>query len=213
MEVHMHCRPVSVLVLLVLANGAAADAQPAKQPTPVQSIGGGAQWAYPIIEGGYLAASPGLTASWRRWMGPYLGIQGEFGWWRKTKSHDYQWEGYQTPMGFVSEPVVGSDTSRFNGYSFGVNILGRIPIGRSAIVAGGGPGLFHERGSFKSVFNGKRYSTTHAETHFGLQSLFTVEVAVNRRVSAFGGFRLEMRNVRWADSLVGYPTAGLRVAF
>jgi hypothetical protein len=211
LEDQMNHQSMLASAILVVALAVPAAAQQRSAPTRSQWIGGGAQWAYPV-DAQELSATPGLNVSVRRWIGPHFGIEGEFGWWQRSKSYQYRSPAYQTPDG-VFGPIEVLSTSRLATYNLGMNVLGRVPMGRAAIVAGGGPGLFVEHGRSESLVNGTSNEWSATQTHFGLQSLVTLEVRVTDRLTAYGGFRTEMRNVRWVDSFVGYPTAGVRIGF
>ncbi len=181
----------SGILLLVLST--APSAQSLQPPVRAQ-VGGGAQWAYPYESSNYLAATPGFNASFRQWMGPHLGMELECGWWHRS-----------------SAPVGASYTKQFTGYNAGVNVLARIPIGRAAIVAGGGPGLFADRYRTNSLVSQQVWNSN--STTLGLQSLASLEVRLAGRTTAFGGVRTEVRQLGEVTEFVAYPTAGVRVNF
>lgn len=101
----------SVMLAGVLALAMAAPAAAQRQPEPpAQSIGGGVQWVYPF-EGGSLSGTPGAQASWRRWFGPNLGVEGAFGWWRRSSSIEF----YRTrPTRFSKSRYRGSERTPAN---------------------------------------------------------------------------------------------------
>lgn len=204
---------VALWAVVALAIAAPAVAQAGREPPHRQSVGGGAQWAYPASSGGEITGTPGFAGSWRAWFGPHLGLEGEFGFWRRSRTHEFSSPGYQDPLGFVNEPVHGTAQNRLSTYSLGANVLGRIPIRRAAIVLGGGPGLYAERFSYDVLVNERRDSGSSGSMHFGVQSLAELEFRITPHVNAFGGLRIELRDVRYVDSGVVYPTVGLRYAF
>ena len=194
---------VPAVALLVLALAAPALAQAPAAPGFTQSIGGGAQWAYPTESGTELNGTPGLRAAWRGWFSPHFGIEGDFGWWQKSQSQEYR------DANFV---VTGTTTLTV--YNLAFNVLGGIPLGqRTTLVVGGGPGWYFEHGSAETLVNGDRQSFSTSQDHFGIQSIADVEVSVSQRVSIFGGVRAEWRDVRESSSGVIYPIAGARFVF
>ena len=208
----MRSQSVLLSAILALALAAPAAAQTAA-PQHRQSIGGGARWAYPLVEGGDITGTPGFSVSWRRWIGPHLGIEGALGVWRYSASEEYTHDGYYTADGYVSQPVHASYKGHMWAYNLGLNVLGRIPAGRASIVLGGGPGLFVEQARAESSFNENRYMSSMTHKHFGLQSLAELEVRITDRMAVFGGMHAEVRDVKVADSGVVYPVAGVRVGF
>jgi hypothetical protein len=210
----MAYRPLVIAALLALAAVMPAGAQ---SPSPVfhQSVGSGIRWLYPIsLEGSSdVNGSPGATASWRYWTGPHFGVEGAFGWWSKDHHGEYHSGGYMTPGGYVQDQVDMTYQSSLSYYGLGGNILGRIPIGRAAVVAGGGPGFFVERGHYEQRFNGQRDSNTHTGHHFGVEGLMELEVRATDRFSVFGGLHVELRSIDNADSGFTYPVLGARMAF
>jgi hypothetical protein len=202
-------RPLASVVVLLLASVpvAAQSISPAER---THSFGAAAEWAYPFRSSDYLTATPGVGASYREWLRPHLAIEIEFGSWRRTHSGTYRLAGYQVPPEHQGEPILASYTSRFSWYNAGVNVLGRIPIGRVAIVGGGGPGLFVEQLDDASLVNDAVQTWSSRSTHVGVQSLAAVEVRVIDRVTAFVGARAELSSI---DTLVAYPTAGMRIGF
>lgn len=202
-------RSVMVAGLLALAVAAPAAAQ--SQPAPrTQSIGGGVQFVYPI-DGGYINGTPGANASWRRWFGPNLGVEGAFGWWRRSTSTEFSSPAVDNAYGGVPA-MEGFSRSRMSAYSVGVNVLGRIPAGRVAVIVGGGPGVFLDRSTYEARLNAQRFSGSANRRQFGLQMAAELEVMATDRVALFGGLRGEMRG-RDIEGLVGYPTVGVRVGF
>ena len=195
-----HAIPAAALLVLALAAPALAQAPATAGFT--QSIGGGAQWAYPTETGNELNGTPGVRASWRGWFNPHLGVEGDFGWWQKSVSHEYR-----------SPDFVVTGTSDLSVYNLAFNVLGGIPVGRATIVLGGGPGWYFENGNNDALINGERQTYSSSRNHFGLQSLADVEVRASDHVSVFGGMRAEWRNVRESSSGVVYPIAGLRFIF
>jgi hypothetical protein len=202
-------RPLASLVVLLLASAPVA-AQSIAPDERTRSFGAAAEWAYPFRSSDYLTATPGAGASYREWVRPRLAIEMEFGAWRETHTGSYRLAGYQVPPEHQGESVLASYTSRSSWYNVGVNALGRIPIGRAAIVAGGGPGFFIGQRDDASLVNDAVQTWSSRSTHVGMQSLAAVELRVTERVTAFGGARAELRSI---DTLVTYPTAGVRMSF
>ncbi len=194
---------VQTAALLVLALAAPALAQAPDTPAFTQSIGGGAQWAYPTESGTELNGTPGIRGSWRGWFGPHVGIEGDFGWWKKSVSNDYR-----------SPDFVVTGSSTLSVYNLAFNVLGGIPLGQRAnIVFGGGPGWYFETGSSEVNYNGDRYAYSDTSHHFGVQTLADLEVRATGHVSVFGGMRAEWRDVRDWTSGVVYPITGMRFTF
>ena len=204
----LHRPLASVIVVLLASAPVAAQSIPPAERT--HSFGAAAEWAYPFRSSDYLTAIPGVGASYREWVRPRLAIEIEFGSWRKTHTGTYRLAGYQVPPEHRGEPVLASYTSRSSWYNAGVNVLGRIPIGRAAIIGGGGPGFFVEQRDDASLVNDAVQTWSYRSTHVGVQSLAAVELRVTDRVTAFGGARAELRSI---DTLVTYPTAGVRISF
>jgi hypothetical protein len=207
--VDMLHRPLASLVVLLLASApVAAQSIPPAERT--RSFGAAAEWAYPFRSSINLDATPGIDASYREWLRPHLAIEIEFGSWRESHSGTYRLAGYQVPPEQRGEPVFASYTSHTSWYNVGVNVLGRLPIGRAAITAGGGPGLFFDRYDSASPVNGAVQTWSFTSKHVGAQTLAVVELRVIDRVTAFGGVRAELRDI---DALITYPTAGVRINF
>jgi hypothetical protein len=162
--------------------------------------------------------APGIKASWRAWFGPHVGIETGFGWWRRTITREFSSPGYQWPGGPTIPANHGTDKFGVTAYALGVGVLGRIPIGRAAVILGGGPGWFYERSKSDTLVSYEtgttnRYSGGASGTHFGVQTVMELEVRTTRRVSVFGGLRSEIRDARYLESMIAYPTAGIRVSF
>ena len=196
-----HSAVLAAVFALALAAPAAAQTQ---GPRFMQSIGGGAQWAYPMTGDTGLDGTPGLTGSWRGWFTPHLGLEAEVGWWTKGQNFEYHEPGFDA-----------SASARMHAWSAGANVLGGIPIGRATIVLGGGPAWYHENGSFEAIYNGERQADSLAANHFGLHSLAELEVHASSRLAIYGAVHAEWRDVKEGivDSGVVYPTVGLRVRF
>lgn len=208
----MKYRTLILTAAVALALAAPAAAQAPQQPSLGHSIAGGAQWAFPVSDVD-LKGSAGVNASWRYFTGPHLGIEGTFGWWQKNEKGQYHSDGFTTPDGAVYGAMNATYEQRLSTYGLGFNVLGRIPIGRAAIVMGGGPGYFIEHGDANANVNGTAYANSDTGNHFGVQGLAEVEVRATGRLSVFGGLRLELRDVRYADSGFAYPIVGLRLGF
>src|SRR5512139_2775143 len=159
-------RSAMLAAMLIVAMAASVAAQPV-QPARTQSLAAAAQWAYPV-DGGPLNGSPGLNLSYQWWFGRHLGVEGTFGWWRSTQSQEFHSPAFSGPGG-SGTAMDGYSKTELSAYSFGVNILGRAPMGRAALIAGAGPGVFRERGRYDVRFNEEAFSGASTRTHFGVQ--------------------------------------------
>lgn len=206
----MGYRPIiaSGILLLVVSTRVAAQATAADDRP--HSFGAGSQWAYPYRGNDELKAIPGIEVAYRDWVRPHVAVELEFGSWRKTYAGTYNLAGYEIPPAHKGEIVYGTYTTHVSSYSAGVNVLGRIPVGRVAIVAGGGPGLFVDERDDASVVNDALQTWSSKSTHVGIQSLAAVDLRVTDRWCVFAGARAELRAI---DSLVTYPIAGVRFNF
>jgi hypothetical protein len=92
-----------------------------------------------------------------------------------------------------------------------VNILGRAPMGRAALIAGGGPGVYQERGHYDVRFNDQAFSGTSSRSHFGVQGMVELEVNATEALAVFGGLRVEVRDTASIDSSCAYPAVGVKV--
>jgi outer membrane protein with beta-barrel domain len=196
--------------ILGLALAAPATAQPA---TFNQSIGGGAHFIS-AFDNPDLRNEPGLNASWRYWAGNHLGVEASFNWFGHDRSTDFSMPSFTMPDGTITDPMHVSVSATSSWYGLGFNVLGRIPIGsRTSVVAGGGPGFYHERGRNEENFNGAMHVITGDASHFGLQGLTELEVRATDRLSVFGGMHIQWRDVRYPDAGFAYPIVGVRMGF
>jgi hypothetical protein len=195
---------IEVVALGVLL-ASAASAQTLADPVYPRSIDLGAQWSFPPGNRG-LSGTPGVKISWRRWYGHHLGSEAHAGWWRGETS----WE-------FNSPEFQSRNTDAVTAYSVAIGILGRIPLGRATVVLGVGPGWFHDRRDFEWRTNsasGEQHAAGgETQNSLGVHIVTEVDVRATRRMSVFGGFLSQVRNVRDRESSIVYPTAGLRFGF
>jgi len=201
---------VTTALILAVVVSTPAIAQPRPDEARDQSVSAGAQWALP-----YAArdAPPGVQVSWRRWWSPYVGIGADVRWWRHSTSTEINFPSQQGPEGIVIRAQQGRDNRRISSYGFGVGLLSRVSSGRVSCIGGIGPGLFVDRTVHDIHINGSRDGGSITLRSLGVQMLGEVEVRATRRISAFAGVRLELRDVRFVESGSGYPAAGVRVAF
>ena len=181
------------------------------------SVDVGPQWAFPADDP-ELKGATGLRASWRRWFGPHLGISADLGWWRKRVDSTFRSPGSDVPGGTVPS-IEGAARHSLSAYALGLGVLGRIPAGRAAVILGGGPGWFHDRGAYESRVSydlgarEEQYSGHAGRNSFGVHMLAELEVRATGHMSVFGGMRSEVRDVRYWESGIVYPSAGIRFAF
>ena len=198
----------ALIVALVVSTPAVAQPKPDEPGT--QSVSAGAQWALPYAE---RDAPPGIQVSWRRWWSPHAGIGADVRWWRHSSSTEINVPTQQGPEGIVIRAQQGRDNRRTSSYGFGVGLLSRVSSGRVSCIGGIGPGVFVDRTVHDTHINGSRDAGSMTLRSLGVQMAGEVEVRATRRISAFAGVRLELRDVRFVESGSGYPTAGVRLAF
>lgn len=196
----------SVALAYVFVSLAATVAAQPVQPARTQSLAAAAQWAYPL-DGGPLNGSLGLNLSYQWWFLEHLGVEGTFGWWRATQSYGFHSSG---PGGGGTD-IDSYSKTEFSAYSLGVNFIGRAPMGRAALIAGGGPGVYQETGRYDVRFNGQAFSGTSSRSHFGVQGVIEVEVKANDAFAVFGGLRVEVRDTSSLDSSCAYPAVGVKM--
>jgi hypothetical protein len=195
-------------MFLVLLHAVPAAAQPAPD-APSRSISAGAQWAPHSGRG----EAPGVQLAWRRWFTPYLGVGTEFRWFQRSTTTDIDFPDQTAPGGIAVPAQHGREQQQVSSYGAGGALLARASIGRLTLIGGGGPGFFVDRTAHDTHINGSRNAGTTTFNSLGLHMVMEVEVRATSRLSAFAGLRMELRDVRDAESSSGYPTAGLRFAF
>lgn len=206
----MLCRAMIASAILLVVVPMRVAAQAAITSEPPHSVGASVQWAYPYRSTDPLQASPGLEATYREWVRPRVALELEFGSWQRTYSGTYRLAGYMVPPSRAGEVVYSTYTTHVSSYSAGINVLGRIPIGRAALIGGAGPALFVDRRHDSSLVNDAVQNWSTTSTRVGVQSLAAVELRITDHVGAFGGVRAELRAI---DTLVTYPIAGGRFSF
>jgi hypothetical protein len=180
-----------MLVVGGLISLAAGSAEAQTHDAPDQSIGGGVQWALPHT--GHDA--PGIQVSWHRVRQRGAGVGADVRWWRRRTSD-------QSAAG----PVPRDESS----YAASVLVMGRTsPIRGLSMTFGVGPGIFVER---SDVLDSRRGGSSTAST-VGVHGLAELNVQITHRVFAYAGLHAERRDFRHAESLSGYPVAGVRFAF
>ena len=200
---------VTIAVLFALAVTTPGAAQSPPEAPRHHSIGAAAHWALPYP--GH--ARPGVQVTWRHWRSPTLGVGADVRWWRTTDITDLDAPAQQGPAGIQIPAMQGRVDERIASYAAGVGILGRVPAGRLSLIAGAGPGFFVDQRSHDSRINASHNVGSVTRRSLGVQALLEVEVRATRRVTAFAGLRIELREVQHQESSSGYPTAGVRVAF
>ena len=195
-------------MLLVVICSLPATAQSAPDASS-QSIGAGAQWAPHSGRG----EAPGLQVAWRKWFTPYLGVGTEFRWFQRSTRTDIDFPGQPAPGGVVVPPQQGIEQQTVTSYGLGSALLARTSIGRLTLIGGAGPGFFVDRIVHDTRINDARNAGTTTFSSLGLHMVMEMEVRATARVSAFAGLRMELRDVRDAESSFGYPPAGVRFAF
>jgi hypothetical protein len=195
-------------MLLVIVSSLPAAAQSAPD-TSTQSIGAGAQWAPHSGRG----EAPGLQAAWRRWFTPHLGVGTEFRWFQRRTTSDIDFPGQTAPGGIIVPPQQGVEQEKVTSYGFAGAVLARTSIGRVTFIGGAGPGFFVDRTVHDTRINGSLNAGSTTFSSLGLHMVMEMEVRATNRLSAFAGVRMELRDVRDAESSFGYPTAGVRFAF
>ena len=195
-------------MFLVVISSLPATAQPAPDVSS-QSIGAGAQWAPHSGRG----EAPGLQVAWRKWFTPYLGVGTEFRWFQRNTRTDIDFPRQTAPGGIVVPAQQGIEEQSVTSYGFGGALLARTSIGRLTLIGGAGPGFFVDRTIHDTRINDARNAGTTTFRSLGLHMVMEMEVRATNRVSAFAGVRMELRDVRDAESSFAYPTAGVRFAF
>ena len=169
------------------------------QDFPKHSIGGGARWSFPASSPS-LEGTPGFEASYRGWFSPFVGVEVFGGNWR----HD---------TGIDALGTIRTFTEKQSRYSFGANVIGRLPVGRVSFLLGGGPGYFMDVETNRVLLGGELREKTSTRGGFGAQTMMEVDVRMTPALSAFAGFRGEVRDLSNLESSVAYPTAGVRFSF
>jgi len=196
-----------MLLIVVSMRAAAQSATGVDRP---HSIGVAAEWAYPFRGTDPLNGTPGFDATYRAWVQPNVAVELEFGLWRRTYSGTFRLAGYQVPPEHKGEVVYSTYTELYSFYNAGVNVIGRVPIGRVGIIGGGGPGLFVGQQRESSLVNDAVQTSSTRSTHLGVQGLAAMELRLTDRFGAFGGIRAEWRAL---DTFIRYPIAGARFSF
>ena len=203
-------RVVLRFLLLATMTAVPAAAQPATPLSPNQSIDAGLQWALLSSARG---GKPGLQVAWRRWMSPRAGFGADVRVRRTTRTSVFD-SPAQTGPGDIRVPAMeGHEERRISSYGLGGGILARTVTGRISLIGGAGPGLYVDRSAHDTTLNASRHAGRTTIRSIGLFGLMEMEVRATRHLAAYAGLRVELRNVRDAESAFGYPTVGVRVAF
>jgi hypothetical protein len=202
----------AALIFFAVAVARPAAAQPAPAPEAGDSIGIGAHWAAPHPGGGEM---PGLQASWRHWTSASLGIGADVRWWGRTTTRLFEVPARDGPNGSAVPARQGSEDESIRSAGVGVGLLGRMWMGPVSLIAGGGPGFFVDRSSHETRISETREPDTGTieQRSVGLHGLLEMDVRATRRLSLFAGLRLELRDLRVAESNSGYLTGGVRLGF
>jgi hypothetical protein len=203
----MMLRLARAMFLVVISSLPAAAQPPADVSS--QSIGAGAQWAPHTGRG----EAPGVQVAWRKWFTLHLGVGTEFRWFQRSTTTDIDFPGQTAPGGIVVPPQQGVEQQRVTSYGFAGAVLARTSIGRVTFIGGAGPGVFVDRTVHDTRINGSLNAGRMTVSSLGLHMVMEMEVRATNRLSAFAGVRMELRDVRDAESSFGYPTAGVRFAF
>ena len=203
-------RRLSPFLLLVWIVAVPAAAQPATATDLNQSIDAGLQWALLISASD---ATPGMQVSWRRWLSPHFGVGTDGRWGQKHTITEFDSPAQPGPDGVLIPAMQSREDRRISTYGVGAGLLGRTVLGRLSFIGGAGPGLFFDRSTHDTRINAAQHAGSSTIRSIGLYGLMEMEVRATRRLSAYAGLRIELRDVRYPDSSFGYPAVGVRVAF
>ena len=201
---------LSPVLLLAAVLASPAAAQPPAGAALDQSIDAGAHWTW-LMSGGDPAL--GMQAGWRRWLSRHVGVGADVRGARGTLTTVFDSPAQSGPGGIAIPAMEGRQENRMSSYAFSGGLVARSAIGRLSLIAGGGPGFFLDRSAHDTRINAAQMTGSTIVRSVGLYMVMEMEVRATRHVSGYAGLRAELRDIRVADSSVGHPVAGVRVAF